>query len=257
VSGLLAGKRGLIFGLANKHSIAYGIAQQAVAAGAQVGLSYLNERMARRALPLAEALGAAMVAPCDVSQDAELDAFFQQAAEVFEGRIDFVVHSLAFARREELQGRFTETSREGFGQALDISVFSLVALARHAAPLLSGGGSLLTMSYYGAEKVVPNYNVMGPAKAALEASVRYLANDLGPDGVRVNAISAGPIKTLAAAGIPGFRTMLRATEQIVPLRRNVSQTEVGDAAVFLLSDMARGITGEVLHVDAGYHVLGH
>ena len=257
MSGLLEGKRGLIFGLANKHSIAHGVAQQVVAAGAQVGLSYLNDRMARRALPLAQALGAAMVAPCDVAQDAELDAFFEQATEVLQGRIDFLVHSLAFARREELQGSFSDTSRDGFGQALDISVFSLVALAKRAAPLMPAGGSLLTMTYYGAEKVVPNYNVMGPAKAALEASVRYLANDLGPRGVRVNAISAGPIKTLAAAGIPGFRTMAQATEQIAPLRRSVSQTEVGDVAVFLMSDMARGITGEVLHVDAGYHILGH
>lgn len=254
--GLLAGKRGLIFGIANQRSLAWAIAQAATQHGAQVGLNYHDPRLLRRVQPLAESINAAMLRLCNVQDDAALDAFFAEAAEVFDGRIDFVVHSLAFAERDDLLGRFSETSRAGFALSQEVSVFSLPSIARRALPMMSEGGSLLTMTYYGAEKVVPNYNVMGVAKAALEASVRYLAADLGPEQVRVNAISAGPIKTLAAAGIPGFRDMLKQTAAKVPLRRNVTAADVADSAVFLLSDLSRAVTGEVLHVDAGYHVLG-
>lgn len=254
--GLLAGKRGLIFGIANQRSLAWAIAQAATRHGAQVGLNYHDPRLLRRVQPLAESINAAMLRLCNVQDDAALDAFFAEAAEVFDVRIDFVVHSLAFAERDDLLGRFSETSRAGFALSQEVSVFSLPSIARRALPMLSEGGSLLTMTYYGAEKVVPNYNVMGVAKAALEASVRYLAADLGPEQVRVNAISAGPIKTLAAAGIPGFRDMLKQTAAKVPLRRNVTAADVADSAVFLLSDLSRAVTGEVLHVDAGYHVLG-
>ncbi len=253
---LLEGKRGLVFGVANERSIAWSIAEAAVAQGAEVGLNYLGDRMERRVRPLAERLEAPLCLPCDVTDEAQLDAFFARATEVFEGRLDFLVHSLAFARREELGGRFLDTSREGFALALDISAYSLVELTRRAAPLLTDGGSVVALTYYGAEKVVPNYNVMGPAKAALEACVRYLACDLGADAVRVNGLSAGPVRTLAAAGIPGFRGMLKACAERAPLRRNITQAEVADAALFLLSDLSRAVTGEVLHVDAGYHVTG-
>lgn len=256
MTGLLTDKRGVVFGVANHRSLGWAIAQAAVAQGARVGLNYHDPRLLRRVEPLAAQIGAPLLAECDVADDAALDAFFAQAAEVFEGRLDFVVHSLAFAERDDLLGRFRDTSRAGFALAHDVSAYSLAAIARRAAPLMSAGGSVVTMTYYGAEKVVPNYNVMGVAKAALEASVRYLAADLGPDGIRVNAVSAGPIKTLAAAGIPGFREMLKQTADKVPLRRNVTAEEVADPAIFLLSDLSRAITGEVLHVDAGYHVLG-
>lgn len=252
---LLEGKTGLVFGVANDRSIAYAIAEAATRHGARVGLSYFGERLARRVLPLAEGLGAAFCVPCDVGDDEQLDACFAHAADVFDGRLDFVVHGVAFAERDDLLAPFSQTSRAGHALAMDVSAYSLVAMARRAAPLMASGGSLLTLTYHGSAQVVPRYNVMGPAKAALEAGVRYLAADLGPAGVRVNAISAGPIKTLAAAGIPGFRTMLKAAAEIAPLRRTVEQDEVADAAVFLLSDMARGITGSVLHVDAGQHVM--
>lgn len=254
---LLEGRNGLVFGVANHWSIAWAIARRATEQGARVGLNYLDERLERRVRPLAEEIGAPLLAPCDVADDAQLDAYFARAAEVFEGRIDFVVHGVAFAKREDLLGDFSATSRDGFGLAMDVSAYSLVALARRVAPLMTAGGSILTLTYYGAEKVVSKYNVMGPAKAALESSVRYLAYDLGPRGVRVNAISAGPIKTLAASGIPGFREMLKQSAEVAPLKRNVDQEEVADAALFLLSDLGRGVTGEVLHVDAGFHVMGH
>lgn len=253
---LLAGKNGLVFGIANHRSLAWAIARAAAQHGARVGLNYHAPRLLRRVQPLAETINAPLLAECDVQDDAALDAFFEQAAAVFDGRLDFVVHSLAFAERDDLLGRFKDTSRAGFALAHDVSAYSLAAVARRAAPLMSAGGSIVTMTYYGAEKVVPNYNVMGVAKAALEASVRYLAADLGPDGIRVNAVSAGPIKTLAAAGIPGFRDMLKQVADKVPLRRNVTAEEVADPAVFLLSDLSRGVTGEVLHVDAGYHAIG-
>ena len=252
---LLEGKNGLVFGVANHWSIAWAIAEAAVGAGARVGLNCLDEKAARKVRPLADQLNAPLCMPCNVLDDGQLDAFFAEAAVVFDGRIDFVVHSLAFAQRADLAGRFVETSRAGYAQAMEVSAHSLVELTRRALPLMTEGGSVVTLTYVGAERVIPNYNVMGPAKAALEANVRYLANDLGPHGVRVNAISAGPIKTLAASGIPGFRTMLKATAAAAPLRRNVTQAEVADAALFLLSKMGAAVTGEVLHVDGGTHIL--
>ena len=256
MTALLEGRNGLVFGIANKRSIAWAIAEAAHRQGARVGLSYFGERLERRVKPLAEQIDAPLCFPCDVSDDAALDACFAEAARVFDGTLDFVVHGVAFAQRDDLLQPFSRTSRAGHALALDVSAYSLTAMARRAAPLMRDGGALLTLSYYGAEKVVPRYNVMGVAKAALEASVRYLAADLGPAGIRVNGISAGPIKTLAASGIPGFRKMLGAAADIAPLRRTVDQAEVADAAVFLLSSMARGITGEVLHVDAGQNIMG-
>jgi enoyl-[acyl-carrier protein] reductase I len=252
---LLEGKTALIFGLANKHSIAWGIAQAFHEEGAELGFSYGIPQLERRVMPLAEQLGVDFVEMCDVTKEEEIDAVFEKAAARF-GKIDILVHAVAFAKQEDLTGRFVDTSRDGFALALDISAYSLVALSRRAVPLMADGGSILTMSYYGAEKAVPHYNVMGVAKAALEASVRYLAADLGPDGIRVNAISAGPIKTLAAAGIPGFRKMLRYVGERTPLRRNIDQAEVGKTALYLCSDLASGVTGEVVYVDAGYNILG-
>lgn len=252
--GLFEGKKGLIFGLANKDSIAWGIAQALHEEGATLGFSYAGEVLQKRVVPLAESIGSPFVEECDVTSDAAIDALFEKAAAQF-GTLDFLVHCIAFANREELGGRFMDTSRAGFSLALDISCYSLIALARRAQPLMTQGGSIVTLTYYGAEKVMPNYNVMGVAKAALEASVRYLAWDLGKDKIRVNAISAGPIKTLAAAGISGFRKSLSAVDAISPLGK-VSQGDVGDTARFLLSDWARGITGEVLYVDGGYHIMG-
>ncbi len=252
---LLEGKTGLVFGVANHWSIAWAIARAAVDAGARVGLNYLDERAARKVEPLAQEIDAPLCLPCNVLDDAQLDAFFAEAAEVFDGQIDFVVHSLAFAKRADLSGRFVDTTRGGYARAMEVSAHSVIELSRRALPLMTRGGSVVTLSYVGAERVIPNYNVMGPAKAALEANVRYLANELGPHGVRVNAISAGPIKTLAAGGIPGFRKMLKATAEAAPLRRNVTQEEVGRAALFLLSDMGSAVTGEVLHVDGGTHIL--
>ncbi|MBE2199570.1 MAG: enoyl-ACP reductase [Anaerolinea sp.] len=252
---LLEGKTALIFGLANQRSIAWGIAQAFHEHGAQLGFSYAVPQLERRVRPLAEQVGVTFVEQCDVTQDAAIDAVFAKAADQF-GKIDILVHAIAFAEREDLEGRFYNTSRAGFATAMDISVYSLVALARAAVPLMPPGGSILSLSYYGAEKVVPHYNVMGVAKAALEASTRYLAADLGPQGIRVNAISAGPIKTLSAAGIAGFRKILSYVEERAPLRRNVDQDEVGRTALWLGSDLASGVTGEVIYVDAGYHILG-
>jgi len=252
---LLEGKKALIFGIANKHSIAWGIAQSLHAQGAEIGLSYAIPQLEKRVFPLAKELGATFVEMCDVSSDEAIEATFTKAADHF-GEIDILVHAIGFAPREELDGRYVDTTREGFKIALDISAYSLVALSREAAKLMPNGGSILTLTYYGAEKVVPHYNVMGVAKAALEASTRYLAADLGPDGIRVNAISAGPIKTLAAAGISGFRKMLSYTAERTPLRRNVDQNEVGQTALWLCSDLSSGVTGEVIHVDAGYNILG-
>lgn len=252
---LLEGKKALIFGVANKYSIAWAIAQQFHAHGATVGLSYAGPILERRVAPLATEIQADFVEPCDVGSDEAIAHLFEQAATRL-GKLDILVHAIAFADREELTGRFYDTSRRGFAMAMDISVYSLVALSRAALPLLNPGGSILTLTYYGAEKVVPHYNVMGVAKAGLEASVRYLAADLGPQGIRVNAISAGPIKTLSAGGIAGFRLMLRYVEERAPLRRNVTQEDVAQLAVWLSSDMAGGVTGDVIHVDAGYHVLG-
>lgn len=252
---LLAGKKALIFGLANKRSIAWGIAQAFHEQGAELGFSYAIPQLERRVRPLAEKLGVEFVERCDVSKDEEIDDLFQKAAAHF-GAIDILIHAIAFAERKDLEGRFYDTSREGFAMAMDVSAYSLVALTRAAMPLMPDGGSILCLTYYGAEKVIPHYNVMGVAKAALEASTRYLAAELGPQGIRVNAISAGPIKTLSAAGIAGFRKMLRYVEERAPLRRNVDQSEVGQTALWLCSDWASGVTGEIVHVDAGYNILG-
>jgi enoyl-[acyl-carrier protein] reductase I len=252
---ILEGKKALIFGIANKYSIAWGIAKAFHEHGAQIGLSYAVPQLERRVMPLAEELGVSFVEKCDVSAEEEIESIFSRVADHF-GEIDILVHAIAFAPSEELTGQFVDTSREGFRVAMDISVYSLVALTRATLPLMPSGGSVLTLTYFGAEKVVPHYNVMGVAKAALEASMRYLAADLGPQNIRVNAISAGPIKTLSAGGIAGFRKMLSYTEERSPLRRNVGQSEVGDTALWLCSDLGSGVTGEIVHVDAGYNILG-
>ena len=254
---LLQGKKGLVVGVANKRSIAWAIAQATARQGARLALTYQG-RFEEHVNELSQGLGEpALVLPCDVSSDAEIDSVFAKVDQEF-GGLDFVVHGAAFANREELSQPFSLTTRDGFRIALDISAYSLIALARGAVPLMEkrGGGSVLTLSYLGSERVFPNYNVMGVAKAALEASVRYLAADLGPKNIRVNAISAGPIKTLAAAGISGFSTILNVYRDRAPLRRNIEAAEVGDAGAFLLSDAARGITGEVLMVDSGFHITG-
>ncbi|MEZ0394825.1 MAG: enoyl-ACP reductase [Anaerolineales bacterium] len=253
--GLLDGKTALIFGVANERSIAWGIAQALHAQGARLGLSYAGEALEKRVRPLAESLGCDFVEPCDVSRDEQIAALAAKAARAF-GQIDILVHSIAFARREELSGPFYQTSREGFQLAMDISVYSFVALGRAFAPQMKAGGAMLCLTYYGAEKVVPGYNVMGVAKAALEAATRYLAYDFGPLGLRVNAISAGPIRTLAASGVGGFKSLYNQFAALAPLRQNVTIQDVGGAAVFLCSDLAARITGEVLYVDSGYHILG-
>ena len=254
-TGLMQGKRGLIMGLANDKSIAWGIAQAVAAQGAELAFSYQGEALKKRVEPLAESLGKPMLFECDVASDDSIDALFT-ALKAEWGQIDFLVHAIGFADKNELRGRYVDTSRAGFALAMDISVYSFTAVCQRAAAMMGSGGSLLTLTYFGAEKVMPHYNVMGVAKAGLEASVKYLAEDLGKDGIRVNAISAGPIKTLAASGIGDFRYIMRWNELNSPLRRNVTQEEVGKAALYLLSDLGSGTTGENLHVDAGYHVVG-
>lgn len=255
MTGLMEGKKGVILGVANKRSIAWGITQVVCQAGARVALTYQGERFEENVRSLAAELDDPLVLPCDVSDDGQIDELFRTLEKEF-GRLDFLVHSIAFAPKEALEGEFVNTAREAYRIAQDVSVYSLVALARGARPLMQGGGSIVAMTYYGAEKAVPNYNVMGVAKSALESAVRYLASDLGPEGIRVNAISAGPINTVAARGVSGFTGMLKLHAERAPLRRNVTQEEVGKAALFLLSDLASGVTGEVLHVDAGYHAVG-
>ena len=252
---LLEGKKGLVIGVANKHSIAWAIAEAAIREGAKVAFSYQNDRLKGNVEELISEVEGASLFPCDVSSDEEIAAFIRNVESEL-GTIDFLVHSVAYAPREELAGEFVATTRQGFATALDISAYSLVALSRAALPLMTNGGSIITLTYLGAERVVPHYNVMGVAKAALEASVRYLACDLGPRGIRVNAISAGPIRTLAARGVSGITKMVENHRQISPLRKATEQAEVGDTAVFLLSSMSRGITGEVIYVDDGYHILG-
>lgn len=252
---LLEGKKALIFGIANNRSIAWGIAKALYDHGANLGFSYGIPQLERRVLPLAEELGVTFVEMCDVTKDEDIEQVFEKASDHF-GDIDILIHSIAYANQEDLSGRFINTSRTGFNMSMDISAYSLIALARPATKLMENGGCILTLTYYGAEKAVPHYNVMGVAKAALEANVKYLAADLGPDGIRVNAISAGPIKTLAAAGIAGFRKMLKYTSERTPLRRNIDQDEVGSTALWLCSDLASGVTGEIVHVDAGYNILG-
>ena len=256
MAGLMEGKRVMVFGVANERSIAWGISQAMHREGARLGFNYVGSALERRVRPLAESLDAELVLECNVTDDEQVSETFDRIREEW-GGIDVLVHSVAFANKEELGGNFRDTSREGFLKAMEISAFSLVQLAREAAPLMSEDSNIVTMTYYGAEKVVENYNVMGVAKAALEASVRYLAADLGPEGIRVNAVSAGPIKTLAASGVKNFRGLLNMFEQKAPLRRNVTQDDVGRATLFLCSDLASGVTGEVLHVDLGYNVLGH
>ncbi|MBJ3761962.1 enoyl-ACP reductase FabI [Maribius pontilimi] len=252
---LMAGKRGLIMGLANDKSIAWGIAKALADAGAELAFSYQGDALKKRVVPLAEKLGSDFVVPCNVAEMDSIDATFDAIAERW-GSLDFVVHAIGFSDKEELRGRYVDTSRENFRMSMDISVYSFTAVMQRAEKLMTKGGSALTMTYYGAERVMPHYNVMGVAKAALEASVRYLAEDLGKDGIRVNAISAGPIKTLAASGIGDFRYIMKWNEYNSPLRRNVSIDDVGGSALYLLSDLGSGTTGEVLHVDAGYHVVG-
>ncbi len=253
--GLLTGKNALIFGVANDHSIAWGIAQAFHREGATLGFSYAGEALFKRVTPLAESIGSTFVEPCDVSKDDDIAALFEKVKTTF-GQIDILVHAIAFANRDELTGPYYNTSREGFRLALDVSCYSFTALARAALPLMKPGGSLVTLSYYGAEKAVSNYNVMGVAKAALEASVRYLAADLGPQNIRVNAISAGPIRTLAAAGVTSFKSMYGEFKNVAPLRRNVTIEDVGNAALYLCSDLAAGVTGEVHYVDAGFNIVG-
>ena len=254
-TGLMQGKRGLIMGLANDKSIAWGIAQAVAGQGAELAFSCQGEALKKRVEPLAESLGTPKLFECDVASDESIDALFT-ALQAEWGQIDFLVHAIGFADKNELRGRYVDTSRAGFALAMDISVYSFTAVCQRAAAMMGPGGSLLTLTYFGAEKVMPHYNVMGVAKAGLEASVKYLAEDLGKDGIRVNAISAGPIKTLAASGIGDFRYIMRWNELNSPLRRNVTQEEVGKAALYLLSDLGSGTTGENLHVDAGYHVVG-
>jgi enoyl-[acyl-carrier protein] reductase I len=253
--GLLDGRNALVFGVANDHSLAWGIARAFHDEGAEVGFSSVESLIEKRVRPLADSIGSTFVEPCDVGDDAQIARVFERWGETH-GGLDILVHALAFAKREELDGAFVDTSREGFALALEISAYSLIGLARAARPLLRRGSSILTLTYYGAEKVVANYNVMGVAKAALEASVRYLASDLGPDGIRVNAISAGPVRTLAAAGISGFKDMYRGFTEIAPLRANITPEDVGRTAVYLASDLANAVTGEVLYVDGGFNIVG-
>jgi enoyl-[acyl-carrier protein] reductase I len=252
---LMAGKRGLIMGLANERSIAWGIARACADAGAELAFSYQGEALKKRVGPLAEKTGSDIVLPCDVGDEASMDALFDALQDRW-GSLDFVVHAIGFSDKNELRGRYVDTSRANFAISMDISVYSFTAIVQRAEKMMNKGGSCLTLTYYGAEKVMPHYNVMGVAKAALEASVRYMAEDLGKDGIRVNAISAGPIKTLAASGIGDFRYIMKWNEYNSPLRRNVSIDDVGRSALYLLSDLGSGVTGEVLHVDAGYHVVG-
>ena len=255
-TGLMSGKRGLVMGVANDKSIAWGIARACHEAGAELAFTYQGEALGKRVQPLAASVGSDIVLACDVTDEASMDSVFATLAERW-GRLDFLVHAIGFSDKNELRGSYTEmTTAANFTQTMLISVYSFTAAARRAQAMMPDGGALLTLTYYGAEKWIPHYNVMGVAKAALEASVRYLAADLGPKNIRVNAISAGPIKTLAASGIGDFRYILKWNEYNSPMKRNVSTEEVGDSGLYLLSDLSRGVTGEILHVDAGYHVVG-
>lgn len=252
---LMAGKRGLIMGLANDKSIAWGIARALSDAGAELAFSYQGDALKKRVDPLAAQLGSEIVLPCDVSDEASIDALFTSLEQKW-GKLDFVVHAIGFSDKNELRGRYVDTSRANFNLTMDVSVYSFTAVMQRAEKMMGEGGSAITLTYYGAEQVMPHYNVMGVAKAALEASVKYLAEDLGKDGVRVNSISAGPIKTLAASGIGDFRYIMKWNEYNSPLRRNVTIDDVGKSALYLLSDLSSGVTGENLHVDSGYHIVG-
>lgn len=254
-SDFLKGKRGLVMGVANDRSIAWGIAEAAAQNGAELAFTYQGDALLKRVKPLAESIGADILLPCDVTDEASIDAAFSEIEKQW-GQIDFVIHAIAFSDKNELDGLYLNTSRDNFLRTMDISVYSFTAVAQRAVPLMSDGGSLLTLTYYGAEQVMPHYNVMGVAKAALEASVKYLAADLGKNNIRVNAISAGPIKTLAASGIGDFRFILKWNELNAPLKRNVTIEDVGRSGLFLLSDLGSGVTGEILHVDSGYHTVG-
>ncbi|MGZ9097116.1 MAG: enoyl-ACP reductase FabI [Micavibrio sp.] len=255
VQKFMQGKRCLIMGVANDRSIAWGIAQELVDQGAELAFTYQGDALEKRVRPLAESVGSKIVLPCDVTDEASIDAVFEKLKAEW-GTIDGVVHAIAFSDKNELDGLYLDTTRSNFLRTMDISVYSFTAVAKRAAPLMTNGGSLLTLTYYGAERVMPHYNVMGVAKAALEASVRYLATDLGPRNIRVNAISAGPIKTLAASGIGDFRYILKWNELNSPLRRNVTIQDVGRSGLFLMSDLGSGVTGETMHVDSGYHTVG-
>ncbi|PQM56411.1 MAG: enoyl-[acyl-carrier-protein] reductase FabI [Rhodobacteraceae bacterium] len=255
VEGLLKGKRGLIMGVANNKSIAWGIAEACSLAGAELAFTYQTDSLKKRLVPLAEGIGSEVLIECDVGNPDSIDSVFLNLQDLW-GNIDFLVHAIGFSDKSELRGRYISTSEENFTNTLSISTFSFTAVAQRAEKIMTKGGSILTLTYYGSEKVLPHYNVMGVAKAALEASVRYLAMDLGPNNIRVNSLSAGTIKTLAASGIGDFRYIMKWNELNSPLRRNVTQSEIGKAALFLLSDMSSGVTGENLHVDAGYHVVG-
>jgi len=253
---LLKGKKGMIFGVANDRSIAWGIARALHEEGAELAFTFAGEILEKRVRPLAEGIGSKIILPCDVTRDEEIDRVFQTLRQEW-GGLDILVHAIAYANKEDLSNPYIETSRQGFHLALDVSSYSFVVLSRHAAALMEGRkGAILTMTYMGSEKVIPNYNVMGVAKAALEASVKYLAYDLGPKGIRVNAISAGPIRTLAAAGITGFKDMHHHSSERAPLKRNIDQSEVASSALYLLSEMSSAVTGEVVHVDAGYNIMG-
>ncbi|MBU3030507.1 enoyl-ACP reductase FabI [Paracoccus marinaquae] len=254
-AGLMAGKRGLIMGLANDKSIAWGIAKALAMEGAELAFSYQGEALKKRVEPLAAQLGSNLVLPCDVGDEASIDGLFDALTDGW-GGLDFLVHAIGFSDKDQLRGRYADTTRDNFMMTMDISVYSFTAVAKRAAALMPAGGSMLTLTYYGAERIMPHYNVMGVAKAALEASVRYLAEDFGKDGIRVNAISAGPIKTLAASGIGDFRYILKWNELNSPLRRNVTTDDVGNSALYLLSRLGAGVTGETHHVDAGYHIVG-
>jgi enoyl-[acyl-carrier protein] reductase I len=255
MTGLMAGKRGIIMGVANNRSIAWGIAKAIHAQGGEIAFTYQGEALRKRVEPLANEIGAIVAGDCDVSDEASIDAAFAEIEKIW-GKIDFLVHAIGFSDKDELTGRYVDTSPENFAKTMQISVYSFTSVARRAEKLMTSGGSMLTLTYYGAEKVMPNYNVMGVAKAALEASVKYLAVDLGPKNIRVNAISAGPIKTLAASGIGDFRYILKWNEYNAPLRRTVTIEEVGDVGLYMLSDLSRAVTGETHHADSGYHVVG-
>ena len=254
-AGLMSGKRGLIMGVANDKSIAWGIAKACAEAGAELAFSYQGDALLKRVTPLAESIGAEKIIECDVTDEASIDALFAQLESKW-GKLDFLVHAIGFSDKNELRGRYVDTSASNFELTMNVSVYSFTAVAQRAEKLMTDGGSMLTLTYYGSEKVLPHYNVMGVAKAALEASVRYMAMDLGPKGIRVNSLSAGTIKTLAASGIGDFRYILKWNEINSPLRKNVTQDEVGQTALYLLSDMSSGVTGENLHCDAGYHIVG-
>lgn len=254
-TGLMTGKRGVIMGVANDHSLAWGVAQALAGQGAELAFTYQGEALMKRVAPLAAELGSGFLVECDVSKDGDVAAAFETIGSKWDN-IDFVVHAIAFADKNELKGNYRDTSRDNFLNSMNISCYSFTETCREAAKYMRKGGSIITLTYYGAEKVVPHYNVMGVAKAALEASVRYLAADLGPDHIRVNAVSAGPVKTLAAAGIGDFRYILKWNQLNSPLRRNTTLSDVGGAGVYLLSDLSAGVTGEIHHVDSGYHVVG-